>query len=113
MLQIPDNVKMQQEVIMALMRSSTLFINYLSGSSFSSSTCLTDLQRRRKSAETRCNVNRTLIFSAHDQALARSGKSITASDVMKAITEMDFGPADNLVPLLEVELAGGSSLHSY
>ena len=30
--QIPDNVKMQQEVIMALMRSSTLFINYLSES---------------------------------------------------------------------------------
>ena len=28
--QIPDNVKMQQEVIMALLRGSTLFINYLS-----------------------------------------------------------------------------------
>ncbi|KAK1925461.1 histone-fold-containing protein [Papiliotrema laurentii] len=77
---IPDNVKMQQEVIMALMRSSTLFINYLTA-------------------------------TAHDQALARSGKSITASDVMKAITEMDFGPADNLVPLLEVELAAYRALN--
>jgi DNA polymerase epsilon subunit 3 len=38
--------------------------------------------------------------------LARSGKSITASDVIKAITELDFGPSDNLVPLLEHELAG-------
>ena len=46
------------------------------------------------------------IFSAHDQALARSGKSITASDVLKAVTEMDFGPADELLPLLEAELAG-------
>lgn len=46
---------------------------------------------------------------AHDQALARSGKSITASDVIKAITEMDFGPADNLIPLLEIELACKSS----
>jgi DNA polymerase epsilon subunit 3 len=38
--------------------------------------------------------------------LSRSGKSITASDIIKAIIEMDFGPADNLVPLLEQELAG-------
>lgn len=43
---------------------------------------------------------------AHDQATARSGKSITAADVLKAINEMDFGPADALIPLLEQELAG-------
>jgi len=45
---------------------------------------------------------------AHDQAAARSGKSVTASDVIKAIIELDFGPAQNLVPLLETELAGAS-----
>jgi len=39
-------------------------------------------------------------------ALDRSGRSITAGDVIKAITEMDFGPADHLVPILEQELAG-------
>lgn len=44
--------------------------------------------------------------AAHDQALERSGRSITAGDVIKAITELDFGPADNLVPILEQELAG-------
>ncbi|KAL7419339.1 hypothetical protein Q5752_006177 [Cryptotrichosporon argae] len=71
---IPDNVKMQQDVVTALMRSSTVFMNYLSA-------------------------------AAHDQALGRSGKSITASDVLKAIQEMDFGPADALIPLLEQELA--------
>lgn len=27
--QIPDNVKMQQDVVTALLRSSTLFINFL------------------------------------------------------------------------------------
>ncbi|WOO76696.1 DNA polymerase epsilon subunit 3 [Vanrija pseudolonga] len=70
---IPDNVKMQQDVVHALMRSSTLFISYLTA-------------------------------TAHDQALSRSGKSVTASDVLKAITELDFGPADALVPLLEQEL---------
>ncbi|WVW82545.1 hypothetical protein I302_104556 [Kwoniella bestiolae CBS 10118] len=69
---IPDNVKMQQDVTLALLRGSTLFINYLSG--------------------------------AHDQALARSGKTITASDVIKAIQDLDFGPSDALVPLLEQEL---------
>jgi len=71
---IPDNVKMQQDVVLALMRSSTLFISYLTA-------------------------------AAHDQAIARSGKSITASDVIKAIIDLDFGPADNLVPILEHELA--------
>ncbi|KAL1413008.1 hypothetical protein Q8F55_000757 [Vanrija albida] len=70
---IPDNVKMQQDVVHALMRSSTLFISYLTA-------------------------------AAHDQALSRSGKSITAADVLKAIIELDFGPADALVPLLENEL---------
>ena len=57
-----------------------------------------DLQERPRASRTDC--------SAHDQAIARSGKSITASDVIKAIMELDFGPADNLVPLLEHELAG-------
>ncbi|KAK8866137.1 hypothetical protein IAR55_001288 [Kwoniella newhampshirensis] len=71
---IPDNVKMQQDVVLALLRGSTMFISYLTA-------------------------------AAHDQAIDRSGKTITASDVIKAITELDFGPADALVPLLEQELA--------
>ncbi|WWC66192.1 uncharacterized protein I206_100093 [Kwoniella pini CBS 10737] len=70
---VPDNVKMAQDVTLALLRGSTLFINYLTS-------------------------------AAHDQAHARSGKTITASDVIKAITELDFGPSDALVPLLEQEL---------
>ncbi|WVQ97646.1 hypothetical protein IAU59_004760 [Kwoniella sp. CBS 9459] len=71
---IPDNVKMQQDVVLALVRGSTLFINYLTA-------------------------------AAHDQAVDRSGRTITAADVLKAITELDFGPADALIPLLEQELA--------
>ncbi|WVR06067.1 hypothetical protein IAU60_003095 [Kwoniella sp. DSM 27419] len=70
---IPDNVKMQQDVVLALLRGSTLFINYLSA-------------------------------AAHDQALARSGKTITAGDVIKAVIDLDFGPADALFPVLEQEL---------
>lgn len=68
----------------ALMRSSTLFISYLSGWGVSFL---------------------TPAAAAHDQATARSGKQITAGDVIKAITDLDFGPADALVPLLEQELA--------
>ncbi|WWC86459.1 uncharacterized protein L201_001336 [Kwoniella dendrophila CBS 6074] len=70
---LPDNVKMQHDVVLALLRGSTLFINYLSS-------------------------------AAHDVALDRSGRTITAADVIKAITELDFGPSDALVPLLEQEL---------
>ncbi|OXC81510.1 hypothetical protein J005_06360 [Cryptococcus neoformans] len=71
---IPDNVKMQQDVVLALLRGSTLFISYLTA-------------------------------AAHDQAIARSGRTVTAADVIKAIIEMDFGPADALVPIMEQELA--------
>nr|ODN87518.1 hypothetical protein L203_03295 [Cryptococcus depauperatus CBS 7841]ODN96686.1 hypothetical protein L204_03395 [Cryptococcus depauperatus CBS 7855] len=77
---IPDNVKMQQDVVLALLRGSTLFISYLS--------------------------------LAHDQATARSGKTVTAADVIKAITEMDFGPADVLVPIMEQELAAYRSIQA-
>ncbi|WVQ82469.1 hypothetical protein IAT38_004598 [Cryptococcus sp. DSM 104549] len=76
---IPDNVKMQQEVLLALIKGSTLFISYLTA-------------------------------AAQDQAAARSGKTITASDVIKAITDLDFGPADTLVPLMEHELAAYRAL---
>lgn len=44
--------------------------------------------------------------AAHDQAINRSGKTVTPADVLKAISELDFGPADQLIPLLERELAG-------
>lgn len=49
------------------------------------------------------------MYRAHDQAIARSGRTVTAADVIKAITEMDFGPADALVPIMEQELAGVSN----
>ncbi|WVN89143.1 uncharacterized protein L203_104359 [Cryptococcus depauperatus CBS 7841] len=78
---IPDNVKMQQDVVLALLRGSTLFISYLTS-------------------------------AAHDQATARSGKTVTAADVIKAITEMDFGPADVLVPIMEQELAAYRSIQA-
>ena len=92
---------------MALLRSSTLFINYLSESEAGIlSFRYADSQLQRMLTLWLCTEADPR--SAHDQALARSGKSITASDVLKAITEMDFGPADELLPLLEMELAGGS-----
>lgn len=44
--------------------------------------------------------------TAHDQATSRSGKTVTAADVLKAVQELDLGPADHLIPILERELAG-------
>lgn len=94
---------------MALLRSSTLFINYLSESEAGIlSLRYADNQPQRMLTLWLCTEADP--HSAHDQALARSGKSITASDVLKAITEMDFGPADELLPLLEMELAGESTI---
>jgi DNA polymerase epsilon subunit 3 len=85
LIQIPDNVKMQQDVVVALMRSSTLFISHLG----------------------ECREAWLMTAAAaHDQALSRSGKGVTPADVLKAIAELDFGPADALIPLLERELSG-------
>lgn len=83
---------MQQEVVVALMRSSTLFISYLGG--------LIQWPRLMAAA------------AAHDQAHNRSGKTVTPADVLKAISELDFGPADQLIPLLERELSGTSTCHA-
>lgn len=140
LVQIPDNVKMQQEVVIALMRSSTLFINYLckcqapfSLSPFHlfDSACIFSLLGLPIPYPHKliCNMDQSYPLrlppfcseltvltaaGAHDQAVARSGKMTTAADVLKAIQEMDMGPADNLLPILEQELAGEfSSYHIY
>lgn len=96
---------MQQEVTQALIRSSTVFINYLS-------------------EFFRDHLGRKLIFqllrgssallprrtsdnhSAHEVALARGAKSVTGNDIMNAIDVIEFGPPQELKPILEKELAG-------
>ncbi|KAJ7684912.1 histone-fold-containing protein [Mycena polygramma] len=67
---LPDNVKLQKETILSLIKGSTVFINYLGA-------------------------------SAHDVALSKQHKSISASDVLKALEMIEFG---DLVDKLQAEL---------
>ncbi|KAJ7641655.1 histone-fold-containing protein [Roridomyces roridus] len=62
---LPENVKMQKETVLSLIKGSTVFINYLG--------------------------------AAHDVALSKQHKSISASDVLKALEMIEFGDlADKL-----------------
>ncbi|KAL1679116.1 histone-fold-containing protein, partial [Schizophyllum commune] len=67
---LPDNVKLQKETVLSLIKGSTVFINYLAA-------------------------------SAHDLALQKAHKSVSASDVLKALEVLEFG---DLVEPLNAEL---------
>ncbi|EIN06798.1 histone-fold-containing protein [Punctularia strigosozonata HHB-11173 SS5] len=67
---IPDNSKLQKETVLALMKGSTVFINYLAA-------------------------------TAHDIAISKQHKSISASDVLRALELIEFG---DMVPMLQGEL---------
>jgi len=67
---IPDNVKLQKETVLSLVKGSTVFINYLAA-------------------------------TAHDVALSKQHKSISASDVLKALEMLEFS---DMVEQLQGEL---------
>ncbi|KAJ3486896.1 hypothetical protein NLI96_g3896 [Meripilus lineatus] len=66
----PDNVKLQKETVTALLKGSTVFVNYLAA-------------------------------TAHDVAASKQHKSVSASDVLKALELTQFG---DLVDKLQGEL---------
>ncbi|KAJ7207816.1 histone-fold-containing protein [Mycena pura] len=72
---LPENIKMQKETVLSLVKGSTVFINYLAATQVSS--------------------------LAHDVALSKQHKSISASDVLKALETIEFG---DLVDKLQGEL---------
>ena len=95
-LKVPDNVKLQKETVLSLVKGSTVFINYLGMprihtllfNSFivsSRDVCFLLLY---------CVFTYQTIFpfssSAHDVAQSRQHKSISASDVVKALEIMQF-----------------------
>ncbi|CAA7264468.1 unnamed protein product [Cyclocybe aegerita] len=57
---IPENIKLQKETVLSLVKGSTVFINYLAA-------------------------------TAHDVAQSKQHKSISASDVLKALEMLEFG----------------------
>ncbi|GJE96039.1 hypothetical protein PsYK624_122320 [Phanerochaete sordida] len=67
---LPDSAKLQKETVLALMKGSTVFINYLAA-------------------------------TAHDVALQKQHKSVSASDVLKALELLDLG---DMTPKLQQEL---------
>ncbi|CAK5276092.1 unnamed protein product [Mycena citricolor] len=81
---LPDNAKMQKDTVLSLVKGSTVFINYL--------------------VTLRCYPTRNnliLLLRAHDVALSKQHKSISASDVLKALEMIEFG---DLVDMLQAEL---------
>ncbi|PPQ90347.1 hypothetical protein CVT25_007749 [Psilocybe cyanescens] len=72
---LPDNVKLQKETVLSLVKGSTVFINYLGESMY-------------------------CIF-AHDVAQNKQHKSISASDVLKALEMIEFS---DMVTKLQSEL---------
>ncbi|KAG9106437.1 hypothetical protein FRC07_008821 [Ceratobasidium sp. 392] len=75
---IPENAKLQKEALHAMLKGSTVFINYL---------------------EDFLNVAAT----AHDLSRARGHKSVGAADVIKAIETIEFN-TDGLIKFLEADL---------
>ncbi|KAJ3534846.1 hypothetical protein NM688_g7069 [Phlebia brevispora] len=67
---LPDNAKMQKEMLLAVLKGSTVFVNYLAA-------------------------------NAHEVASSRQHKSVSASDVLRALEQMDMG---DIVPKLQAEL---------
>jgi len=66
----PDNVKLQKETVLALLKGSTVFVNYIAA-------------------------------TAHDVAASKQHKSVSASDVLKALELTQFG---DMVDQLQNEL---------
>ncbi|KAG6856492.1 hypothetical protein H0H87_003870 [Tephrocybe sp. NHM501043] len=76
---LPDNAKLQKETVLSLLKGSTVFINYLV-------------------------LTHSALFAAataHDVAISKQHKSISASDVLKALEMIEFG---DLVDKLQAEL---------
>ncbi|TDL16800.1 histone-fold-containing protein [Rickenella mellea] len=67
---LPENAKLQKDTVLALVKGSTVFINYLAA-------------------------------TAHDMASSRQHKSVSASDVLKALELIQFG---DMVDGLQEEL---------
>ncbi|KAK0196819.1 histone-fold-containing protein [Armillaria mellea] len=83
---IPENAKLQKETILSLVKGSTVFINYLAATQVHS-------------------FSRVFLYlilsSAHDVALSKQHKSISATDVLRALEVMELG---DLVQNLQEEL---------
>ena len=111
-IQIPDNVKLQKETVLSLVKGSTVFINYLGACAshylfLYILTCIFLKKLLRTSIDRQSNDSCFdaffFIYSAHDVALSKQHKSISASDVLKALEMLEF---PDMVEQLQGELQG-------
>ncbi|KAG6918860.1 hypothetical protein DXG01_010923 [Tephrocybe rancida] len=84
---LPESAKLQKETVLSLVKGSTVFINYLAATYVY--LVLTH------------SVAHGNEHSAHDVAISKQHKSISASDVLKALEMIEFG---DLVDKLQTEL---------
>ncbi|PPR04883.1 hypothetical protein CVT26_012724 [Gymnopilus dilepis] len=89
---VPDNVKLQKETVLSLVKGSTVFINYLGTRS---------PQKCKISIHPLHSCNPYHARSAHDVAISKQHKSISASDVLKALETIEFS---DMVHMLQDEL---------
>jgi DNA polymerase epsilon subunit 3 len=97
---MPDNIKLQKETVLSLVKGSTVFINYLGGpplfflfiSLYIYADYILKLLRAFIDSQKIRVLTRSLFlcFSAHDVALSKQHKSISASDVLKALEILEF-----------------------
>ncbi|KAI9509764.1 hypothetical protein F5148DRAFT_700012 [Russula earlei] len=73
---VPENVKLQKDTVLSLVKGATVFINYLAA-------------------------------TAHEVSTSKQHKSISASDVFKALELIEF---DDFIPPLQAELQGTFNL---
>lgn len=98
---------MQKEMLLAVLKGSTVFVNYLGASALSCSMCTTKPRLSYQVRHSQSLLHVVLIwlirYSAHEVASSRQHKSVSASDVLRALEQMDMG---DIVPKLQAELEG-------
>src|SRR5882757_5142963 len=92
---MPENSKLQKETVLSLVKGSTVFINYLGMRRYV--LAMLYLSAHHCGSGDVCDSNDFLrrllicLVRAHDVALSKQHKSISASDVLKALEMIEFG----------------------
>lgn len=111
--QLEENAKMQKDMLLAVMKGSTVFVNYLGTlSALGRHSCIAQIHsscevRAPNYSSSSTDLTRVMFCSAHEVASSRQHKSVSASDVLRALEQMDMG---DLVPQLQTSLEGMWSL---
>lgn len=114
--QVPDGVKMEKDVPLALIKGSTVFVNYLAAVSVPP-TLPVSPSAHALTLSPSLPTNRTThppgirtTNRAHDVATDQNHKTIAATHVLEAVSQLGWDDEKELLKHLKRELAGPSSL---